>query len=605
MGYGTGPYSPRDSDYLYRAGFSFEEIVSASALADRHGVAASDIFLASGAADEATLYRALADELGVPFTLNPPRINSKLHLDLAFKYGIASLEPGTNARFIAAPSGKILKHLLLARKLPALSGFIVTTPSAYHRSLLAASLPVMMETATIGLARDNPKASVCGGFSRTEQIMLLGLLLVLIAWCWFAPFGLFVSSGLAVGALFLMRTIMWLAALAHTLPSESMGATPQIWPDYTILVALHDEERSVPALVKALGAIDYPQAKLEILFLLEEHDSATLHALKQEQLAPSMRVVVLPDGPARTKGRALNVGLMLARGDYIAVYDAEDAPDPQQLRKAVARFADLPRHIGALQARLSIYNSKETPISRFFALEYAMLFDVILPGLAGESLPLTLGGTSNHFRTQALRAVGGWDAWNVTEDADLGLRLARHGYGIEMLNSVTGEEAPISIMAWLRQRIRWMKGWMQTSLVMMRAPRSAIARMGLLRWCAALALSHGTVLTALTGPWYMIVAGIAFFGEGLDQALASLVGFGVATFSISVFSLGLCGLILPLLLAIGRRRMWNMLPWLPFLPIYLLLMSLAAWLAVYELLLHPQKWNKTPHGVTRVARSVT
>jgi glycosyltransferase XagB len=604
MGYGTGPYSPRDSDYLYRAGFSFEEIVSASALAEQHGVTASDIFLASGAADEATLYRALAEELGAPFTLSPPRINSKSQFDLAFKYGIASLEPGTNARFIAAPSGKVLKQFLLARRLPVSSGFIVTTPSAFHHGLLAVSLPIVMEAATIGLSRDNPKASVRSGFSRYERIMLLFLLLALIGWGWFAPIGLMTSIGLVVGTLFLMRTIMWLAALAHTLPSEAMAA-PRIWPDYTVLVALHDEEKSVPALVKALKTLDYPQAKLEILFLLEAHDSATRSALEREELAPSMRMVVLPDGPARTKGRALNVGLMLARGDYIAVYDAEDAPDPQQLRKAAARFAQLPRHVGALQARLSIYNSKETPISRFFALEYATLFDVILPGLAGESLPLTLGGTSNHFRTQALRTVGGWDAWNVTEDADLGLRLARYGYGVEMLNSVTGEEAPISVMAWLRQRIRWMKGWMQTSLVMMRAPRVAIARMGLLRWSAALALSHGTVLTALAGPWYMIMAGIAFFGEGLDQALASLVGFGITTFAVSVFSLGLCGMILPLLLAIWRRRMWGMLPWLPFLPIYLLLMSLAAWLAVYELLVHPQKWNKTPHGVTQIARSVT
>jgi cellulose synthase/poly-beta-1,6-N-acetylglucosamine synthase-like glycosyltransferase len=115
-----------------------------------------------------------------------------------------------------------------------------------------------------------------------------------------------------------------------------------------------------------------------------------------------------------------------------------------------------------VQARLCI-DTRTSWLARYFTAEYAGQFDVVLPKLAALGLPLPLGGSSNHFRTVTLREVGGWDPHNVTEDADLGMRLARFGYRSGVVASSTYEEAPADIGRWLGQRTRWFKGWMRLS----------------------------------------------------------------------------------------------------------------------------------------------
>ena len=216
----------------------------------------------------------------------------------------------------------------------------------------------------------------------------------------------------------------------------------------------------VPGLLRALDRLDYPRSKREVLLLVEADDAATRAALAG-RLPPGFRVVEVPPGRPRTKPRALNVGLLLTRATLITVYDAEDRPDTDQLRRAAARFALAPASLACLQARLAIDRGGGL-LARLFAIEYAVLFEFLNLGLARMRLPMALGGTSNHFRADALRTVGCWDAWNVTEDADLGLRLARFGYACEMLDSVTWEEAPARLPGWFKQRRRWTKGWLQT-----------------------------------------------------------------------------------------------------------------------------------------------
>ena len=206
---------------------------------------------------------------------------------------------------------------------------------------------------------------------------------------------------------------------------------------------------------------DYPRGKLDIKLVIEHDDRATRLAIVALDLPAIYEIVVAPIGWPRTKPRALNIALPLVRGELLVIFDAEDAPAPGQLREAAERFLRAPRELACLQARLAIDNIEDSWLTRLFAIEYAVLFDVLNPGLAGLGLPLPLGGSSNHFRTEVLREVCGWDAWNVTEDADLGLRLARFGYGVGILPSSTQEEAPAFIDAWLRQRRRWSKGWMR------------------------------------------------------------------------------------------------------------------------------------------------
>ena len=248
------------------------------------------------------------------------------------------------------------------------------------------------------------------------------------------------------------------------------------WPMYTVLCPLYREAQVVPQFVKAMQALDYPPENLQILFLTEEDDAETRNAIRALCLPPQFEIIVVPDGKPRTKPRACNYGLMLAKGPYVVIYDAEDIPDPLQLKKAVLTFASHGTDVVCVQAKLNFYNIRQNLLTRWFTAEYSAWFDLILPGLQLAKFSLPLGGTSNHFRTSALRALGAWDAYNVTEDCDLGLRLKRYRMNTVILDSTTLEEANSQLKNWLRQRSRWIKGYMQTYLVHMRRPLEYLQR---------------------------------------------------------------------------------------------------------------------------------
>lgn len=311
--------------------------------------------------------------------------------------------------------------------------------------------------------------------------------------------------------------------------------------------------------------------------------------------------LVAPDGRPRTKPRALNVALAQARGDRLVVYDAEDEPAPDQLRLAAAAFAALPRSVACLQARLAIDNMDDSALSALFAIEYAALFGVLNPGLAGLHAPMALGGTSNHFRTEALRAVGGWDAWNVTEDIDLGFRLARHGYHVEQLDSDTWEEAPARLGLWMRQRRRWFKGWMQTCVVHSRSPARLLAELGPWRTVCAACLLLGALLGPMFGPAFA-VATIVAGARGDLLAPEGLVAIAASTLWCSVWLSGSATVIWPMVLGLKRRRLLRLLVFAPLSPFYALLLSAAAWWALVDLLRDPFHWAKTQHGLARTSR---
>jgi cellulose synthase/poly-beta-1,6-N-acetylglucosamine synthase-like glycosyltransferase len=249
--------------------------------------------------------------------------------------------------------------------------------------------------------------------------------------------------------------ILWLIFSA-SVTLRSMGAvasgreirpselTDDELPNYTVVVALYREASVVEDLVQAIDALDYPEGKLDIKLVVERHDVETIGRIVELRLASRYEVVVAPSGKPQTKPRALNIALSSARGELIVVYDAEDIPAPDQLRLAASCFA-VDKDLDCLQARLAIRNHEESWLSNLFAIEYAVLFDVINPGLCALNFPIPLGGSSNHFRVKSLVGVGAWDEWNVTEDADLGVRLARFGYRVKALGSDTWEEAPYEL----------------------------------------------------------------------------------------------------------------------------------------------------------------
>lgn len=421
-----------------------------------------------------------------------------------------------------------------------------------------------------------------GGFAATPSAtaeLLVGAIIVL-------------ASGHMI-----LRAVLWLAGLWPMRQADPVRADADL-PVYSIIVPLYREANMAAGLVTALGRLDYPLDKLDILVALEADDPHTAQAFERLCLPAHWRVVVVPDGVPRTKPRACNHALMLARGTFVAIYDAEDRPDPGQLRAAVATFDAGGENLACIQARLFPYNAGENVLTRLFALDFCQWFDAMLTGLQRLGFPVPLGGTSNHFRCDVLRNVGAWDPWNVTEDADLGIRLGRWGYQVGTFDSTTWEEAPVSFAAWLPQRTRWSRGYIQTFFVHARSPLLlGLPALGARGWLFLVFFVAASSVFAMVNPlfwglatWYVVT------GEAPLDAVFGPVAVPLAA------GLMVAGNLLSILMTVLgpiRRRAWWLMPWGLLAPIYWAMISMAAWRAVVIFARDPFRWEKTPHGLTR------
>jgi cellulose synthase/poly-beta-1,6-N-acetylglucosamine synthase-like glycosyltransferase len=406
------------------------------------------------------------------------------------------------------------------------------------------------------------------------------------------------SVALALWFLAFIGLRLW-ASFTPGLPQPELRRLPDHrLPVYTVIAALYREAKSVAPLMQAINAFDYPREKLQVILALEPDDLATRAAIARLGPIPHVQVLIAPATEPRTKPKALNCALPFARGSFTAVFDAEDRPDPRQLRAALDAFRSHHCDVACAQASLCIHNDKDSWLSRTFTAEYAGQFDVFLPGLAAMRMPLPLGGSSNHFRTAVLREVGGWDAYNVTEDADIGFRLARFGYRSVTFDSTTKEEAPIRFKAWLGQRSRWMKGWMQTWGVHMREPARLWRQAGPRGFLTLNIIVGGNVLTALAYPILIIelAAYLVTTNTGImpgwlfTDSLGPLHIAAVAAGFLSTVVIGLMGL---------ARRGKLRTGWvLARTPLYWACLSIAAWRALWQLWRDPYRWEKTEHGLT-------
>lgn len=446
-----------------------------------------------------------------------------------------------------------------------------------------------LDNARCGFARAQPRRSAHRTFHFTQ---LAAIATLFAAYLWAArtaPQITFVALHVTALAIFSMAIFVRSVAAGPFSPLLFRLAAPTRYPTYTILCPLYREANVAPALIASLARIDYPIEALDIKLLVESDDPETILAARTASSGmPHVEVVVIPASAPRTKPKALNVGLSRARGEFVVVYDAEDRPHAQQLLAALASFEDGGADLACVQAPLEIDNADVSWISGQFAAEYAIQFREMLPLLAHFKLPLPLGGTSNHFRTSVLRESGGWDAYNVTEDADLGYRLARDGFRIGVIGPPTYEEAPITFGAWFNQRTRWIKGHLQTWLVLMRNPVRTAREMGLGSFAAMqltfatgilAAFVHGPLafilLTALLTPYDLLTP--------VDLILA-ITSYFVAMFA----SLTACGL----------SRTFSHARAALTMPLYWPLASLAAYRALIELIFMPHYWSKTKHGVS-------
>jgi len=365
---------------------------------------------------------------------------------------------------------------------------------------------------------------------------------------------------------------------------------------YTILVPLYREKReTILQLIAALDEIDYPEQRLDGLLLVEDDDLETRAVLDDLLLPAWLGVLLVPAGQPRTKPKALLHGLRAARGEYLTIYDAEDKPDPLQLKKAAWAFARTDESVACLQAKLGYYNGRQNLLTRWFNLEYDDWFNLFLPGLHEIGAPIPLGGTSNHFDVFSLCETFAWDPHNVTEDADLGLRLARLGKTTAMLESTTNEEANSRIPNWVRQRSRWMKGYFQTIIVHTRSPLRLYRELGFKRSVQFFAAFAGGPFVALVSPvfWSMLILWLIAQPAWMSSLFTGWIYYAsMASFIFGTFLM----IFLALLAAVGRGDD-DLTPYSLLLPVYWVLISVAAYVALFELVRRPYHWHKTEHGL--------
>lgn len=486
---------------------------------------------------------------------------------------------------------------------------ILVSRESLTRAIAAAYGPRLAHDASCALKERRPRLSASTGLIRWQAICLAILAGLFLGAALFAPREALIMYSAVLSLMFFVTISIRLGAAAYAFYRRAFGRVPYRrrlrdadLPRYTVMVAMYREARVLPALVEALEALDYPPAKLDIKLVLEEVDHETIAAARALPLRPHFDIVTVPDGAPRTKPRALNYALQFASGEYVVIYDAEDRPEPSQLRKAAAHFRDAAPEAVCLQARLTFDNAHENWLAKQFTIEYASLFAGILPMLDKARVPIPLGGTSNHFRARVLRKLGGWDAHNVTEDADLGMRIYRAGLRAEVLDSVTYEEAACHPGNWLRQRTRWLKGWMQTYCVHMRQPWRLRRELGLKGFLAFQGHFAGIIIAALVHPLsYILILHDALQGVLFAKPETAL---GHQLWAIALFNLAagyFASLALGFFVLQERGVRW-LLPQLAFIPLYWLFISAAAYRAVYQLVTAPHYWEKTEHGVTKVRR---
>ncbi|WP_104017623.1 glycosyltransferase [Roseovarius nitratireducens] len=417
----------------------------------------------------------------------------------------------------------------------------------------------------------------------------LGVFGALALW---AVLTLIVAAGLKITAFVAAMT----GPRKHDMP---VAATNAPLPRVSILVPLFRETEIAHALVARLSRLTYPKCLLDVILVLEEEDRLTQETLATIDLPPWIRPVIVPDGQPRTKPRAMNYALDFCQGEIIGIFDAEDAPDPDQITQVARRFQTAPHDLACLQGVLDYYNPRQNWVARCFTIEYATWFRTIMPGMARLGLALPLGGTTLYIRRDVLESLGGWDAHNVTEDADLGFRLARHGYRTEMVGTVTEEEANCHPWAWVKQRSRWLKGYMTTYLVHMRAPRQLYSQLGGWRFWGFQAHFVSSVSQVLLAPvlwsFWLLLFGLPHPLEAV-VAWPLLVLLGSLFLIVEVINLSIYAQ------AVSGRRHRHLLGWVPTMHFYAPLAAVAAYKALYELILKPFFWDKTVHGLSIAAR---
>ncbi|MSU89821.1 glycosyltransferase [Rhodobacteraceae bacterium 2CG4] len=591
--------APRLGELLRAAGAVPPAAVD-SALAARGIVPLGEALRRRGAVTGATIAGALAAQSRLPLAdleADPPDPVLSQGMDPRGLLRLGALPwRRQDGRLVIAIEGPDARARLLARR-PALDGqvdFAVAERRAIEDAILALHGPALAEA-----ARDRcPEAVSCRGWTRRSGAVLPVIALTLAAAALLAPLPRFLAL---LGWLALVNactTALRAVALVESFragtdaPRRPPAGAPL--PVISLLIPLFREDATLRQLIAALEASDYPRERLDAIFILEADDVATPIALARTRLPPWARVLTVPPDTLKTKPRAMNLALDFCRGDIVGIYDAEDRPEPDQLRRVAEHLAAAPPEVGCVQGYLDFYNPRQNWLARCFAVEYAIWFRVLLRGVQRLGMPLPLGGTTVFFRRRVLERVGAWDAHNVTEDADLGMRLARLGYRTEMVATTTYEEANCRPWPWVRQRSRWLKGYAMTWVTHMRAPVRLWRELGPAGFAGFQLLLLGGLTAYLATPLYWALwAGWL----GFDLAVFASGPRWLWTAWFASMSLGQAVMAAVALRAVWARPRRHLIATVPLMFLYWPLGALAAWRAVTELFTRPFYWAKTDHGL--------
>jgi cellulose synthase/poly-beta-1,6-N-acetylglucosamine synthase-like glycosyltransferase len=472
-------------------------------------------------------------------------------------------------------------------------------------TLPARESSLRLEASVHGLAERAPTLSAQALLSRSQKCTLGGLAFVAAGCVILWPRAAVITFAAVVTALYLCTVLyrFWLflrSARADVVlkvsDEEARALSDGELPVYTVLVPALQEPEVIGLLLRNVESLEYPRDLLDVKILVESGDEATIAALRADGDRFDFEVVIVPYAEPQTKPKALNYGLGLARGEFVTIYDVEDEPDPLQLRRAIVAYSRADTDVGCVQAKLSYHNPKQNLITRWFTIEYAMWFSFFLPGLAASRAPIPLGGTSNHFPLVVLRALGAWDPFNVTEDADLGVRMSRAGYRVAVLESTTREEANSDFVNWMRQRSRWYKGYLQTFAVHLRSPRRVRSEIGWRAVAHFCLFVGGTPVLALLNPVFWVMSILWFSGHPawLHEVFPAPVYYaGLLCWVFGNFVFWYLTIVSCRLVRRGEL-LWAAL----IIPLYWVMMSMAAYKALWQLAWAPSLWEKTAHGLT-------
>ncbi len=592
---------------LAALGFSKPLIARMRERAIRHGTSIEAELLRSGEVQEGAYYGAMARLLRLPFIdmIDPGLVQDAITLDSQLaRPTMVRLAHRTKApeTVIVPEAGRLAELAVALATMPVLGrDLAITTPGAIRRAVWAAGARRRGRETTNGLFETRPAFSARTVLSGHQGFFAGAVVAGTGAAFLSAPMAMLLFLHIILSLVYFASLMLRLMALALKMhrpsPATRFALQAGALPRYTVMVALYREAPVVGQLVACLERLDWPRSLIDIKLVCEEDDQETIAALLALQPGPQFEIVTVPPIGPRTKPKALTYALSCARGEYLAIYDAEDRPHPLQLREAHATFLKGPAELACLQAPLIIANARQSPLSALFSLEYSALFRGLLPMLARRRMPLPLGGTSNHFKTAILKAVGGWDPYNVTEDADMGLRLYRLGYRSDVLTCQTLEDAPVVASVWMAQRARWYKGWLQTWLVLMRDPVKLVREMGVPAFATFQLMVGGMLISALLHPLIFVFLWLG--ASVMLDAPKDDLPLGVVSLFVMDFVNILGSYLIFLGLGVGsmidhEKRLigWR---W-ALVPFYWLMISAAAWRAAIELKTKPFHWNKTPHA---------